>query len=106
MVTAYNVAVAVTALALVLFVHRIARRRVLAAGLVVFLAASIACALAGSLAFLIAARCVQGVGAALLLAGVAAGAGGADRLGGARARALDARGDVRRRARARRSAAC
>jgi hypothetical protein len=68
-ITAYNLAVAVTALALVLFVHRVDAGRLLAAGLVVFLAASIGCALAQSLAFLIAARSVQGVGAALLLAG-------------------------------------
>ena len=68
-VTAYNVAVAVTALALVLFVHRINAARVLGAGLVVFLGASIACAAAGSLPFLIGMRSVQGVGAALLLAG-------------------------------------
>jgi MFS family permease len=67
--TAYNVAVAAVAIALVLFVHRLRAALVLAAGIALFLAASVACAAAGSLAFLIAARCVQGAGAALLLAG-------------------------------------
>src|SRR6476469_8884769 len=67
--TAYNVAVAVTAIALVLFVHHLRAAVVLASGILLFLGASIACAAAGSLEFLIAARCVQGVGAALLLAG-------------------------------------
>jgi predicted MFS family arabinose efflux permease len=68
-VTAYNLAVAVVALALVFVVHRARAAFVLAAGIVIFVAASLACASAWSLAFLIAARCVQGAGAALLLAG-------------------------------------
>lgn len=68
-VTAYNAAVAVTALALVFLVHRLRAAWVLAGGLLLFTAASIACALAQSLAFLIAARCAQGIGAAVLLAG-------------------------------------
>jgi predicted MFS family arabinose efflux permease len=68
-VTAYNAAVAVTALLLVFLVHRFRAALVLGGGLALFLAASIACAAANSLAFLIAARSVQGVGAALLLAG-------------------------------------
>ncbi len=68
-VTAYNLAVAATALALVFLVHRVSTRTLLGVGLGVFLAASIACAAAGSESFLIAARSVQGVGAALLLAG-------------------------------------
>jgi predicted MFS family arabinose efflux permease len=68
-VTAYNAAVAATALVLVLLVERFRAAYVLAGGLALFLAASIACAAANSLAFLIAARSVQGVGAALLLAG-------------------------------------
>jgi len=68
-ITAYNAAVAVTGLGLVLLVHRLNGAAVLACGLLVFLAASTACALAGSFSFLIGARTVQGVGAALLLAG-------------------------------------
>jgi MFS family permease len=68
-VTAYNLAVAATALALVFLVHRVSTRTLLVVGLGVFLAASIACAAAGSESFLIVARSVQGVGAALLLAG-------------------------------------
>jgi MFS family permease len=68
-VTAYNASVALVALALVLVVHRWQAARVLAAGLSIFILASLACASSGSLAYLIAARCVQGAGAALLLAG-------------------------------------
>ena len=68
-VTAYNLAVAVAALALVPLVRRLDAAVLLGIGLAVFLAASIGCALAWSLGFLIGARAVQGFGAALLLAG-------------------------------------
>jgi MFS family permease len=68
-VTSYNAAVAVTAFALVFFVHRFRARLVFAAGTLLFLAATIASASAQALWFLIAARCVQGAGAGLLLAG-------------------------------------
>jgi predicted MFS family arabinose efflux permease len=68
-ITAYNAAVAVTALGLVLFAHRLRANVLLGTGLAVFLAASIACAAAQSESFLISARTVQGIGAALLLAG-------------------------------------
>jgi MFS family permease len=68
-VTSYNAAVAVAALALVLLVHRFRAAVVLGSGLVLFLAATIACAVSQTLEFLIGARAVQGVGAALLLAG-------------------------------------
>ena len=43
------------------------RRRILMAGLSVFTAASLACALAGSEAFLIAGRAIQGLGAAIMV---------------------------------------
>src|SRR5690349_8652726 len=68
-ITSYNAAVAVTALVLVLFVHRFRARLVFCVGAGLFLAATIACASAQALGFLIAARCVQGAGAGLLLAG-------------------------------------
>ena len=68
-VTSYNAAVAVTALALVFLVHRFRARVVFGVGVLLFLAATIACAAAQALWFLIAARTAQGVGAGLLLAG-------------------------------------
>ena len=46
--TAYNVAVAVAALALVLFVHRLDAKYVLASGLVLFLAAFVCAAVASA----------------------------------------------------------
>jgi EmrB/QacA subfamily drug resistance transporter len=50
----------------------IGRRRMYASGLVVFTLASLACAAAGSAAWLVAARAVQGVGAAMMSANSAA----------------------------------
>jgi MFS family permease len=68
-ITAYNLAVAAVAFTLAgRFGH--ARPRIVAAiGLIVFLVASVACAFAGTLAVLIALRCIQGAGAALVMTG-------------------------------------
>jgi MFS family permease len=68
-VTAYNLAVAVVALALAAPLRRFGPALLARAGLALFVAASAVCAAAGDLAPLVAARAVQGVGAALLLAG-------------------------------------
>src|SRR4029453_10602150 len=68
-ITAYNAAVAATALLLVAFVHRFRAAYVLGGGLVLFLAASTACAVAASLFFLIPPRSARAVGAARLLPG-------------------------------------
>jgi MFS family permease len=68
-ITSYNIAVALVALGLVFVAHRSRAARVLGAGLIVFVGASIACAAAGNLTVLIASRAVQGAGGALLLAG-------------------------------------
>jgi MFS family permease len=68
-ITSYNVVVAIAALALVFVVHRARAHLVLAAGLIVFLGASVACSVADTLNALIVARSIQGLGGALLLAG-------------------------------------
>ena len=68
-VTGFNLAVAVAALALLPSIRRRDPARVTRLGLVVFLAASAACAAAPTMAVLVGLRVVQGAGAALLLAG-------------------------------------
>jgi EmrB/QacA subfamily drug resistance transporter len=66
-VNAYTLAFAVLMLPAAAVADRFGRRRVLLIGLVVFTAASAACALAPSAGLLIAARAVQGAGAALVM---------------------------------------
>lgn len=66
-VTAYNLTFAVLLLAAAAVADRLGRRRVFATGLALFSAASAGCALAPNAEWLIAARAVQGVGAALVL---------------------------------------
>lgn len=66
-VNAYNLSFAVLLLTGAALGDRFGRRRVFAAGLGLFIAASAACALAESIGWLIAARAVQGAGAALVM---------------------------------------
>jgi predicted MFS family arabinose efflux permease len=68
-ITAYNVVVAVLALALVPVIGRLDVAYLSRLGLLLFFGASIACAAAGTLPVLIVSRCAQGAGAAMLLAG-------------------------------------
>jgi MFS family permease len=64
---AYNLSFAVLLLTGAALGDRLGRRRMFVAGLVLFVAASIACALAPNSASLIGARAVQGAGAALVM---------------------------------------
>lgn len=64
---AYTLSFAVLLMAGAALGDRLGRRRVLAAGLIVFSVASAGCALAPSLGWLIAARAAQGAGAAAVL---------------------------------------
>jgi EmrB/QacA subfamily drug resistance transporter len=66
-VNAYNLSFAVLLMTAAAVGDRFGRRRMFAAGLGLFVAASAACGLAGSVDALIAARAVQGAGAALIL---------------------------------------
>ncbi len=66
-VNAYTLSFAVLLLTGAALGERLGRRRMLAAGVGLFTAASAACALAPNVGALIAARAVQGAGAALML---------------------------------------
>jgi EmrB/QacA subfamily drug resistance transporter len=66
-VNAYTLSFAVLMMTAAALGDRVGRRRLFAAGLGLFAAASAACALAPSVDLLIAARAVQGVGAALVM---------------------------------------
>ncbi|RSM84932.1 MFS transporter [Kibdelosporangium aridum] len=66
-VNAYNLSFAVLLLTGAALGDRFGRRRMFVVGLAVFTVASVACALSESIGTLIAARAVQGVGAALVL---------------------------------------
>ena len=66
-VTAYNLAVVVGAFALLPLVQRVRPAWLALAGLGIFLAASVVCAVSGSLETLVAGRVAQGLGAAFLL---------------------------------------
>ena len=66
-VTAYNLPFAVLLLTGAALGDRFGRRRMFAAGLAVFTVASVACALSADVGTLIAARAVQGAGAAMVL---------------------------------------
>src|SRR4051794_19307018 len=66
-VNAFHLTFAVLLMTAAALGDRFGRRRLLAAGLLLFVAASAACALAPDVGWLIAARAVQGAGAALVM---------------------------------------
>jgi EmrB/QacA subfamily drug resistance transporter len=67
MVNAYNIALAAGIIGAATLGDRFGRRRVFVLGLVLFAAASAACAVAPNAGLLIAARTIQGLGAAVLM---------------------------------------
>jgi EmrB/QacA subfamily drug resistance transporter len=67
-VDAYTLALASIVLSAGALADRLGRRKLFSAGLGLFTAASLACALAGSIGVLEAARAVQGIGAAVMFA--------------------------------------
>src|ERR1051326_4105671 len=66
-VNAYNLSFAVLLLTGAALGDRFGRRRIFVSGLIVFTAASIACALAPNISWLIAARALQGAGGAMVV---------------------------------------
>jgi EmrB/QacA subfamily drug resistance transporter len=66
-INAYNLTAAAGIVTAAALGDRLGRRRLFALGLMLFAAASAACALAPSVGFLVAARAVQGAGAALVI---------------------------------------
>jgi len=66
-INAYTLTIGVLLLAAAAVGDRLGRRRVLAVGLAVFTASSVACALAPSVSVLIGARAAQGIGTAMVL---------------------------------------
>jgi MFS family permease len=71
-ITSYNLVVAVCAFGLVPVVRRVDVGRVSRLGLLLFCAGSVGCAVSWTLPVLIAFRCLQGLGGAMLLAGALA----------------------------------
>ena len=66
-ITAYNLALIVTAVAVIPFARRLNSTRALIAGLALFGLASIGCGVANSMSALVPLRCLQGAGGGLLL---------------------------------------
>jgi MFS family permease len=71
-ITSYNLVVVVVAFLLVPVMRRLDAVKLSRAGLAVFCAGSVGCAVSGSLPALILCRCMQGAGAAMLLSGTLA----------------------------------
>lgn len=92
-VSAYNLCFAVFLMTGSALGERLGRRRVLATGLLVFVAGSVGCAMSGTLQSLVAWRAVQGVASALI-APVAMAILGSAFAGAQRARALGLFGSV------------